>query len=169
MSAPNFSAMLGAQPAPDLSEAETRLLDTRRPEPARPPPVPPPPARTQGTPSPVPKTLPPSIERAATPTVRELFYQGELLDRDTPGPGQARPAAEDPRARPRRGNLVLMMLAAVVVAAMSFIVAATLLGRDRDGLAGPDAGAGAIAPDDTEASPADQPAPTGPDAPGTTE
>jgi eukaryotic-like serine/threonine-protein kinase len=145
MSAPGLSSMLGARPMTDLSDAETRLLDTRRNEPqgSRPPPIPDPvaaPPRPVRTPPPI--TLPPSLERAATPTVRELFYQGELLDRDTPGPGTARAAtdAPDERTRPRRGNLVLMALAAVVVAAMSFIIAATLLGRDRDPAVAPDAG-----------------------------
>lgn len=152
MSMPGLSSMLGAQPVADLPDAETRLLDTRRTEPqgARPPPIPdrpaPPPAAIAG----------PSPARAATPTVRELFYQGELLDRDTPSP-RPRSATEPPPGRPRRGNLVLMVLAAVVVAAMSFIVAATLLGGDRDRAIAPDAGV--LAPAEPGPAAPSEPAP----------
>jgi hypothetical protein len=86
---------------------------------------------------------PSTPERAATPTVRELFYQGHLLDRDTPV-GGTRPGTQGAGAGPvanpdpprRRGGLVLLVLASLLVAATSFVLAAKLLGDDRDGAGG---------------------------------
>jgi hypothetical protein len=88
-------------------------------------------------------------ERAATPTIRDLFHTGALLDS---GAAQAAPAVAPPRPqqrlmsdgevlrRPRKRRLIMLVIVAVVVAGASFGIASMFLGDDASG-GPPDAGA----------------------------
>ncbi len=70
-------------------------------------------------------------ERAATPTIRDLFHTGALLDNPSIAPPSA-PVAKLPSdaevlSAPRRRRIMIMILVAVVVATGSFVVANAVL------------------------------------------
>ena len=72
-------------------------------------------------------------ERAATPTVRDLFHTGALLDDPSISPPSS-PVAKLPSdaevlSAPRRRRIMIMILVAVGVATSSFVVANAVLSR----------------------------------------
>ena len=84
--------------------------------------------------SPFTSIVPDSPERAATPTIRELFYKGGLLDRDTPvgAPRTSKQVAHSENLllreqASRRRAILFLALAAVVVAVVSFMIAGNLM------------------------------------------
>jgi len=137
--------------APVLSDAETRLVDTRR----GPTNLPVEPAEDRANTE---RITTSALDRAATPTVQDVFSAGEIIPErlDTP------PSVEQWRAssshdetlrRARLRTLVMMSLAAVAVAALSFLMAASIIGSaPSPGAPGIDAGA-TVAPVIEDAEP----------------
>lgn len=123
----NLEEMLGVQP---VSAQKLGSAGERAPMPLAAP-------RAESGPSgatPVTTVIPDSPERAATPTIRELFYKGGLLDKETPV-GTAQTAKEvreqeDLLLREqasRRRAILLLAVAAVAVAVVSFVIAGSLM------------------------------------------
>ncbi|HUH06143.1 MAG TPA: serine/threonine-protein kinase, partial [Kofleriaceae bacterium] len=94
------------------------------------------------TPSPGPRPVgiePHLPERAATPTIRDLFHTGALLDSGAVGaassasiPQQRLLSDGEVLRRPRQRRLIMLAVVAVVVAGASFGVASMFLGGDRE-------------------------------------
>ncbi len=137
----DLEALLGVQPVEhvdvELSEAETRLFDTSDVDEEGPATVETPTHEIQAMHE---VQIAAALDRAATPTVRDFFHRGGMLDRDTPlgqGPPSTGAIVLPAPARPvvrRRGRVLLLSLAAVAVAAGSFVLAGTLLANGDDAL-----------------------------------
>lgn len=121
----------------------------------------PPPSNGAGrpaTPSPGPMAIEPQIpERAATPTIRDLFHTGAMLDSGAVGaassasiPQQRIMSDGEVLRRPRKRRLIMLVVVALVVAGASFGVASMFLGGSSADT-GPDAAvpADAAPPDAT--------------------
>lgn len=121
-------------PDPDLMDAETMMMAARRMTTT---------ARGGATPtSPRQPPLEPArLDRAATPTVREVFYTGAMLDDDRRYQHELKTEAVDLDEPPRRRLLGLAVVAAVVVGIAAFVIAGGLLDDDSAGaLRAPDGG-----------------------------
>lgn len=89
---------------------------------------------------PLPVGIEPQLpERAATPTIRDLFHTGALLDSGAVGtassasiPQQRLLSDGEVLRRPRKRRLILLVAVALLVAGGSFGVASMFLGRDRE-------------------------------------
>jgi len=119
----------------ELADAATRLVDTRR-EPTTLP------GATNEERADTERVTTSALDRAATPTVQDAFSAGELLP-GGPVPERWQPSAEHREAmrRARIRTLLLMSMAAIAVAVISFFVAAGIVGAGEDlGVADADAG-----------------------------
>ncbi len=122
-----------------LADAETRLVDTRREPATLPGPGDDERAATE-------RVTTSSLERAATPTIRDVFSSGEILSGGPATPASVerwQPSTEHQQAlrRARRRSLVMMSLASIAVAVISFFVAAGIVGSG-EALEAPAADAG---------------------------
>lgn len=153
----NIASLLRTPTGDDeLNRAETRLLDTgRRRSQAdteqvselRTPTVPK--ANLPGmnahaaraAPEPAPPASPgvrSTVERAATPTIRDVFFNRDVMAE--PGPAATNVPHDRLVPRKSRRRLIVLVIAAAAVAITSFLIATQLLGDDDGMITVPDAG-----------------------------